>query len=88
MLNKKGAATLILGIVLIIVIVGWLINFTGRECSEDNDCPENNYCGSDFDCHKHPVIEKEIAKNNLLAPSIILGLAIVISAVILRYKKS
>jgi len=88
MQNKKGSVVIIILILLIIIIViAWLVSLSGRECEEDNDCLENHYCGSDFTCHEHPVIEKEVTKNRLLGPSIILGLCVIISAVILRYKK-
>jgi len=87
----KNKRAMMLGIIVILVIVlfffAWLINFSGRECSSNNDCSENSYCGSDFACHQIPTIETVTVKNNLLAPSLIIGLAIVGAAYILRSRR-
>ena len=86
--NKKSEAiTLILIIVIIAVFLGWLINFTSRECRSNSQCPKDNYCGSDFSCHQIPVIEKTVAGNNLVMPSIIIGIAIILSSIILKSEK-
>ena len=84
-MNKKGAATLILSVVLIVFLVGWAINTIGRECNSNQDCKENFYCGSDFSCHEFPTIIEE--KNNLLWPALILGIAIVAAAFIFKKKE-
>ena len=86
--NKKSEAiTLILIIVIIAAFLGWLINFTSRECRSNSQCPEDNYCGSDFSCHQIPIIEKTAVGNSLLMPSIILGIAIIAAALILKSEK-
>ncbi len=83
--NKKSEAlTIILVVIIISVFLGWFINFSSRECRSNNDCQEDYYCGSDHACHQIPVIEKTIVKNNLLVPSIIIGIAIIIAALILK----
>ena len=88
MMHKKGAAAiLILGVILILIIIGLGINRAGRECSSSDDCEDGNYCGSDFKCHKFPVIIKEVPGNSLFWPSVILGIAIIAGAFILRKKK-
>jgi len=86
--NKKAELfSLILIIIVITVALGWLINLGSRECRSDTQCPADNYCGSDFSCHSIPTIEKTIIKNNLLVPSIIIGLAIIIAAIVLSLGK-
>ena len=84
MKNKKGEMGLIIVLVIIILLfaVGWVINIGNRECNNNNDCGSDSYCGSDFSCHSFPVIEK--TKNSLFWPSVIIGLAIIISAAILK----
>jgi len=58
-----------------------------NECNLNSDCPENNYCGSDFKCHSFPVIENTIVNNDWTTPAAIIGLAIVLSALILRKRQ-
>ena len=88
-MNKKGAATMILSVLLIVFLIvfliGWAINTVGRECNSNGDCRENSYCGSDFSCHEFPKIIEE--SNNLVWPAAILGIAIIISAFIFRRKE-
>lgn len=86
-MNKKASATIILGILLILVILGLGINIASRECNSNDECPKEHYCGSDFRCHKIPVIKETIVKNNLLLPSIIIASAIIISSWILNKKQ-
>ena len=84
--NRKGsAAVVVLVIIIILIVVGWLISISGRECKKNEDCKADHYCGSDFKCHEFPVIIKE--KNNLFWPSVIIIIAIIIGAIILKYKK-
>lgn len=86
--NKRAEAiTLIFIVVIIALFLGWLINFNSRECRSNSQCKDGFYCGSDFTCHQIPVVEKTIVQNNLLTPSIILGIAIILSAVILKSGK-
>ena len=89
MLNNKRAEaiTFIFTIAIIALFLGWLINFNSRECRSNSQCKDGFYCGSDFSCHQMPVVEKTIVQNNLLTPSIILGIAIILSAVILKSGK-
>ena len=59
-----------------------------KECKLNSDCPENNYCGSDFKCHSFPVIENTIVEGtDWKTPAAILGVAIIIAAMILRKKQ-
>jgi len=86
--NKRAeAVTLILVIVIVAVFVGWLIDFNSKECRSNANCNDGFYCGSDFACHQIPVIEKTLVKNNLVFPSIIIGIAIVIAAIVLKLEK-
>lgn len=97
MLTKKADAglTAVVIILIIIVFLGWLINIGQRECSNNNECKDGYYCGSDFACHKIPVIEKVTTPTivqrdytSLTGPFMILGLALIVSALILRYKRN
>ena len=72
---------------IIAVFLGWLISFTSKECRSNSQCPRDNYCGSDFSCHQIPIIEKTAVENSLLMPSIILGIAIIAAALILKSEK-
>jgi len=86
--NKRSEiVSIILIIIVIVIALGWLINIGSRECRSNAQCPADNYCGSDFSCHQIPTIEKTIVKNNLIVPSIIIGLAIIIAAIVLRVGK-
>ena len=84
------------GAFVVIVIIAFSIAGTatilkvmesGKECKLNSDCSDNNYCGSDFKCHSFPQIENNIVKNDWTTPAAILGLAIIISAFILRRKQ-
>ena len=86
--RKSEAITIILVTLIIIVFLGWLINVGSRECRSNSQCGSAQYCGSDFACHELPTIEKTIVKNNLIVPSIILGIAIIIAALIIKFGKS
>ena len=87
--NKRAEIfSIVLIIIVITIALGWLVNINSRECRSNSQCPTDNYCGSDFSCHQIPTIEKTIIKNNLLVPSIILGLAIIIAATVLRFKNT
>jgi hypothetical protein len=86
-MNKKGAAA---GIVLVILALFlfaiFLINIASRECNSNSDCSDDQYCSTDYRCYQFP--DKVLVKDrSFLGAAFILGLAIVIAAVILRYKK-
>lgn len=84
MLGKKGQVATILIIVLIVVLVIWVVNFGRRECRTDRNCGKEYYCGSDFQCHEKEKIA--VKSNDFLFPSLIIAVALIISAVILRFK--
>jgi len=88
--NKKSESGLVIIIVLLVVIFffGWLININQRECKSNKDCSTDSYCGSDFSCHQFPTIQKTVVQYNFLAPSIIIGIAIVVAAILLRWKNA
>ncbi|MEM4268319.1 MAG: hypothetical protein QXK37_05840 [Candidatus Woesearchaeota archaeon] len=88
MFSGKRAVT-VLGVIVIVVVgmfLYWLVTKTSekKECRKDTDCGEGFYCGSDYSCHEFKVIEKTVVQYNLLGPSIILGISIIIAARILR----
>ena len=85
-LGKKGAGMIIPFIVVIalVIIVAQLFTFMKRECSKDNDCKSSDeYCGSDFKCHIHPVI----TKTNYIPAALIAAAGFIIAALILRGKR-
>ena len=90
-MNKKadGGLTAIVIIIIIIVFLGWLVNLGGRECSSNKDCREDNYCGSDFNCHEIPIIERTttVTKRSPTAPILIISITLIILAVIFRWEK-
>ena len=88
-LYKKSEAGLAIVIVIMAVLFffGWLINFSQMECRSNKDCGSEAYCGSDYSCHTYPTIQKTVVQYNFLWPSIIIGIAIVIAAIIFRWDK-
>jgi len=87
-LNKKadGGLTAIVIIVIILVFIGWLVKLNNRECTKDRDCGIESYCGSDFTCHRIPIIEKtnSIVQYDLKWPSVIIGISVIIAAIIIK----
>ena len=86
--NKRAElATIILIILVIVFSLGWLINLGSKECRSNSQCGSDSYCGSDFSCHQIPIIEKTVVKNNLILPSIIIGIAIIMAAIVFKSGK-
>ena len=87
--SKKSEVVLatIFIVLIIIIFLGWLVNVGSRECRTNSDCDNANYCGSDFACHQIPTIEKTIVQNNFIVPSIIIAIAIIIAAIVLKWKR-
>ncbi len=85
-LYKKADTGLVVILILVIVVFffGWLINVSQRECKSNRDCGSEAYCGSDFACHPYPTIQKTVVQYNFLVSSIIIGIAIVVAAILLR----
>ena len=87
-LYKKSEAGLVIILVVIIIIgLGWLVNFSQRECRSNKDCSSDSYCGSDFACHQHPIIQKTVVQYNFLVPSLVIGVAIIIAVIIFKWNK-
>ncbi len=88
--SKKAAGPVIIALlVIVIVLLVYIVSSrVQRECTKDTDCGDEHYCGSDFKCHEQKIIEKtEIHNYNLLVPSIILALGIILAAIVLRSKR-
>ena len=83
--KKSEAGTVIIIVIILALFFGWLINLNQRECRSNKDCKSESYCGSDFACHEFPVIQKTIVQYNFLWPSIIIGLAVIFAAIILKW---
>ena len=86
-LNRKAEAglTLILVIIVAVLVFGWALNASQRECKKNSDCNSESYCGSDFQCHKYPNIQ--VVQYNFLGPAIIIGIAILLAALIIRWNR-
>ena len=88
-MNRRAeAVTIILVLIIIIAAIVWLVSLGGRECSKNEDCKAQQYCGSDFSCHDFPVIEKTVYEVSLVGPALIVAAAIVLGAGILRWRKN
>ena len=84
--SKKGALNWLVVIIIIIVVLAlWIVNIAGRECSDNDDCGELQYCGSDFECHDKEVVYVE--KNEYLLPSVIIAVGLVVAAVIFKWRE-
>jgi hypothetical protein len=59
----------------------------GRECNLNSDCGSERFCGSDFKCHDYPSIQKTVNNYNFMPAATIIALAIVLAALILRFKR-
>jgi ABC-type antimicrobial peptide transport system permease subunit len=85
MAGKKGsAAVAVLVVIVLVMAIYWILGLAGRECSRDTDCGSDRYCGSDFECHDYKIVYKSVNNYDLVIPAIIIGLAIVIGAYVLR----
>lgn len=83
--------------VLVLVFLVWLTQYSARACHSNVDCGDNAYCGSDFACHQYPVqkiVERQVVQaspgvvNDLVVPSLVIGLAIIISALVVRWRNT
>jgi len=83
-MDRKGSVVVgILVVIIIVIAVLWIIDWGSRDCRTDTDCPQGYYCGSDFECHEHKVVQitQEI---DYTTPAVILGICIVAAAWILK----
>jgi hypothetical protein len=90
-MNKRGSGggiqwIVIVAIVLIVVI--WLVNLAGRECSSNGDCPANSYCDYQHECNAIPVVEKTEAGVSRDTVVLLVLLSAAIGAVISYYVTS
>ena len=83
--KAEAGLTIILVLVIVFVFLGWLFNVSQRECKSNKDCSSESYCGSDFSCHQYPNIQKTAAQYNFVWPSVIIGIAIIIAAIIFKW---
>jgi len=80
--GKKGQVVTAIIVIILILLILWVANAGSRECHTDRNCGKEYYCGSDFRCHEKEQIV--VKSNDLVIPSLILAVALVICAVILR----
>ena len=83
--SRKAEATTIVIIAIVIILSLWLVNFGRKECRTDRNCGKEYYCASDFQCHEKEKIILEKSPDYVV-PSLIIAAALVISAVILRFR--
>lgn len=88
-MDKKadGGLTAIVIILIALVFIGWLININKRECNSNKDCEKDYYCGSDFACHKIPIIEKTVYKQSLTLPALFICITIIALTIIWKWEK-
>ena len=70
-------------ILAIIILAVYLVGIAQRDCNSNKDCPENAYCGTDYECHDFPqqILVKEA---NYVPASIIFGISLIIAAYVYR----
>ena len=84
MFKNKKAGFNVIAISLALIILGYMLTtFALRDCNNNNDCTDNAYCGSDYECHDYPdeIVYKQ---NNFLPASIILGISLIVAAYLFR----
>ena len=88
-MNKKadGGFSLIITVVAIFLVVWWLVSVSQRECNKNSECNSESYCGSDFACHQYPNIQKTVIQYNFFLPSVIVAIALILAAFILRWDR-
>jgi len=86
---RKSEAGLVIIVILLMafIFIGWLVSLGQRECKSNGDCSSDSYCGSDFACHEYPNIQKTVVQYSLIGPALVIGIAIIIAALILRWKR-
>lgn len=82
---KKAEVGTVLVVIVIAVLIffGYLYNVATRQCSNNDECGEGKYCGSDFSCHEFPNAVYS-SPPSLVLPSIVIGVAFIIAAIIFR----
>jgi hypothetical protein len=87
-MNKRGSAGYVVAIIALvaIIMVGLIMDFSSKGCSNNKDCQENSYCGSDNECHQYP--DKIIVKQSDNFPAALtLAVGIILAALILKKKQ-
>ena len=83
--NKGELVSIITLVLIVLILIGYGIKMSGRQCTSNSECKDTQYCGSDYKCHDMQIVK--VYKHDLLMPSIILAVAIVVGAVIMKKKK-
>ncbi|MEK6812926.1 MAG: hypothetical protein AABX86_02310 [Nanoarchaeota archaeon] len=85
--KAKTIGTTVLVVLFILLILFTVFERISRECQKDSDCPSSYYCGADFSCHPVVAGEQQImVKESNLIPALLLGIAIVLAAWIIKRK--
>ena len=80
------------GLLAFLLIIGLVVAFSSvatRECTKDTQCGEAGYCGSDFACHKVPVVSvsKTEYHSDFTQAAALLSISIVVAALILKKRQ-
>lgn len=84
-MNSKGNMGLIVVIVILTLALLAVIitSNAGHECEKNSECSKNSYCGADNECHEYPA-EIVVTENNYFPAALVLGVAMVVSAYLMR----
>ena len=87
-MNTKASMSIgIIAVILALLIFGiFIVNIASRDCNSNRDCPQESYCGSDFECHAFPE-EIVVEKNNFTWAAIILSVGLITTAYIMKTGK-
>ena len=81
-----------LGVIIVILIIvlalGWLVNEGYKECHNDSDCADNQYCTSGFECKDIPQPTQASPKQSIISDygAWVVGLSLIVAAVIIKWE--
>ena len=83
MKKAEGMLGAIVIVLIVIIFFVWLIGEAQKECRRDSDC-NNGICNSNFECVS---IQKSNSAQNFNTGALILGVALIIAALIMKWDK-
>ncbi|MFC1769268.1 hypothetical protein ACFLZX_05910 [Nanoarchaeota archaeon] len=86
---KKGEIGTVTALIVIMVLIFFAAAYdlVSRKCNSNDDCGDEQYCGSDFKCHSFPTSVQRRG-TGLVIPALIMGLSLIISTHIFTKKFS
>jgi hypothetical protein len=86
-MNKKASFTIIILVIVIVIFSGVIFyELVTRDCNSNEECAEDSYCSHNYECVQYPP-EVLVTKQNFVLPAIILSVAIIVAAFILKKKR-